>query len=157
MTPSAHDSTQCLSLLHILGAARFFASHDGENSFRCAPDGKIAVTEGALYAYGVLKLGLNYADIGMNKLIGVAKELQNLSTYHIVLIIITTVFNTLEIGKSIIESEFDKHMQCLLNMVQQKLNVLVTTYNLGLMCMKMKKIVNFAAFSGGARQEEEEK
>ena len=86
----------------------------------------------------------------MKQLIGVARELQSLSTYHIVLIIITTVFNTLEIGKSIIENEFDKHMECLLNMVQQKLNVLVTTHNLGLMCMKVKKIVNFAAFSGAA-------
>ena len=106
--------------------------------------------------YGVLNLGLQFADTGVKQLIAVARELQSLSTYHIVLIIITTVFNTLDIGKSIIENEFEKHMQCLLNLVQQKLNVLVTTHNLGLVCMKVKKIVNFAAFSEGARQVGEE-
>ena len=34
---------------YILGATRFLASHDGVDSFRCAPDGKFAVAETALY------------------------------------------------------------------------------------------------------------
>ena len=82
----------------------------------------------------------------MNHIIAMARQLQNLNNYHIVLIILATVFDTLELGTSVVQSEFDKHMECLLNMVQQKLASLIDNYGLKEVLGKVKKIVNIADF-----------
>ena len=82
----------------------------------------------------------------MNHVITVAKQLKNLNNYQIVLIILSTVFNTLELGTSVVQSEFDRHMGCLLNMVKDKFASLIKNYNLEEVCGKVRKIVHFTDF-----------
>ena len=101
---------------------RFFASHDGKNGFRCAPYGKVIVTDSALYTYGVVNMGFENAESTMRHLVHISRSMNTFSTYQIALIVLFVVMVNIDLEKM---SACSKMHKCLLDILRDKLIIML--------------------------------